>query len=183
MRNLLPKKSKKGITLVETVIAVVVLAILAIGVLSLMSAGGRNILLMSKEASDRAAAAQQLDLVIAAISNGDSRTEGNTEVNPYILKKTEDKVNYCCLNINALFSALDLEEDKVTLVATIDLYDKNDARTISESVKVGEENVTMTLRPVNNVRGWYLELTYKDATAKGVTVKGFVSNSEGVFDQ
>ena len=29
----------------------------------------------------------------------------------------------------------------------------------------------------DNVRGWYLELTYK-----GVTVKGFASNSEGVFD-
>ena len=180
MRNLLPKKSKKGITLVETVIAVVVLAILTTGILSLMTAGGRKILLMSKEASDQAAAAQQLDLVIAAISNGDSRTEGN---NPYILKDTSDKVNYCCLNINALFSALGLEKDKVTLVATIDLYDENDTRTISKSVKVGEENVTMTLRPVNNVRGWYLELTYKDATAKGVTVKGFVSNSEGVFDQ
>ena len=179
MKNLLPKKSKKGITLVETVIAVVVLAILTTGILSLMTAGGRKILLLSNEASDQAAAAQQLDLVIAAISNGDSRTE----VNPYILKETYDEVNYCCLYINELFNVLGLEEDNVTLVATIDLYDSTDNRTISKSVTVGEENVTMTLYPVNNVRGWYLELTYKDATAKGVTVKGFVSNSEGVFDQ
>ena len=41
----------------------------------------------------------------------------------------------------------------------------------------------MTYTYHNFNEGWYLELTYKDATAKGVTVKGFVSNSEGVFDQ
>lgn len=179
MKNLLPKKSKKGITLVETVIAVVVLAILTTGILSLMTAGGRKILLLSNEASDQAAAVQQLDLVIAAISNGDRRTE----VNPYIVKGTTNEVNYCCLNMDVLIDSLNLDSSKVQLTATIDFYDTSDKRSMTKIITIDETSVTMTLYPVNNVRGWYLELTYKDASAKGVTVEAFVSNSEGVFDK
>ena len=170
MKNLLPKKSKKGITLVETVIAVVVLAILAIGVLSLMSAGGRKILLLSNEASDQAAAVQQMDLIVAAISNGD-----NGATATYIVKKTTDEVEYCYLKLDELLDTLDIDETKVTLTASIELYDDETAKFTDVD---GNRYYSVT-----DIRGWYLVLTYKDVSVKGVTVEAFVSNSEGVFDK
>lgn len=180
MKNLLPKKSKKGITLVETVIAVVVLAILTTGILSLMTAGGRKILLLSNEASDQAAAAQQLDLVIAAISNGSEE---------YIKKVTKgtgsDSISHCYLDLNALKSAVALD-GKAQLTVRFALYDGNIIDTLDTNgeLKKDPNDSTKQLNyPVKDIRGWYLVLTYKDASAKGVTVEGFVSNSEGVFDQ
>ena len=180
MKNLLPKKSKKGITLVETVIAVVVLAILAIGVLSLMTAGGRKILLLSNEASDQAAAVQQLDLVIAAISNGDEQ---------YIQKITKtvgtDEASCCYLDIGALRAALSLD-DKVQLTTKFALYDGSIVSTVNDDGSLKTETVGGVTKqlsyPVKDVRGWYIVLTYKDASAKGISVEAFVSNSEGVFD-
>ena len=169
MKNLLPKKSKKGITLVETVIAVVVLAILTTGILSLMTAGWRKILLMSKEASDRAAAAQQLDLVIAAVSNGSDQ---------YIKKGpniTDNTVENCYLDLTGLKEAVGLSNN-ATLRVKFALYNGE----IKDALNDKGEYISY---PTKDIRGWYLELTYKDASAKGVTVEGFVSNSEGVFDQ
>ena len=180
MKNLLPKKSKKGITLVETVIAVVVLAILTTGILSLMTAGWRKILLMSKEASDRAAAAQQLDLVIAAVSNGSDQ---------YIKKGpniTDNTVENCYLDLTGLKEAVGLSNN-ATLRVKFALYDGNIVDTLDDNGVLKTETVngeeTPLSYPTKDIRGWYLELTYKDASAKGVTVEGFVSNSEGVFDQ
>ncbi len=70
MRHVFPKKSKRGVTLVESVIAVVVLGIFATGILPLLTSGGTKILETSQESAAYAQATQKLDFVIAAISNG-----------------------------------------------------------------------------------------------------------------
>lgn len=138
------KKSKKGVTLVESVFAVVVLSILVIGVMSLLTAGGVKIHQVSNESNSHSQAVQKLDMVISAIANGSAT---------YI--KTDPVVE---LDTSALLNTLNLGTD-VELVAEIELYDTSAAATVL------------------NCRGWYLTLTYK-----GATVKGFASNSEGVFD-
>ena len=144
MMKFLPKKSKKGITLVESVFAVVILAMLTIGILSLLTAGGAKIAKISQESNVYSQAVQKMDMVISAISNGSTN---------YI-----DKESQVSLDIDDLKKTLVLND--VTITATPELYDDNKAATVS------------------NFRGWYLTLTYE-----GVTVKGFVSNSEGVFDR
>ena len=146
MRKLLPKKSKKGITLVESVVAVVLLAMFAIGVLTLLTSGGVKIQEISKDAAAYAEATQKLDLAISAISNG------STGTTPYIV--VDATTGKCDLVESQLITTLSLGSD-VTLNATPEAYPSDPS----------------------SVRGWYLELTYN-----GVTVKGFASNSEGVFD-
>ena len=141
----LMKKSKRGITLVESVFAVVILSILTIGIISLLTAGGVKIHQLSNESNAYAQATSKLDLVISAISNGSAT---------YI--DTETTVE---LKVDKLKSAIGLNED-VELTAVMDLYQSGEAATVL------------------NCRGWYLTLTYK-----GATVKGFASNSEGVFDK
>ena len=138
------KKSKKGVTLVESVFAVVILSILVIGIMSLLTAGGVKIHQVANESNAHSQAVQKLDMVISAISNGSTT---------YIT--TEPTVE---LNESALANALGFGSD-VEIDAVIDLY------------KAGEDATVI------NCRGWYLTLTYK-----GATVKGFASNSEGVFD-
>jgi type II secretory pathway pseudopilin PulG len=63
-------KSKKGVTLVESVFAVVILGILTIGILSLLGTGGAKIMQISGESNAHSQAVQKMDLVISAISNG-----------------------------------------------------------------------------------------------------------------
>ena len=144
MRKLLPKKSKKGITLVESVVAVVLLAMFAIGVLTLLTSGGVKIQEISKDAAAYAEATQKLDLAISAISNG-----------AYIDK--DSATDFVSLKDGDLKTYLGLDASDA-LTGTHELYQSGDPTS-------------------TNVRGWYLELTYN-----GVTVKGFASNSEGVFD-
>lgn len=146
----LPVKSKKGITLVESVIAVVVLAMLATGVLTMLTAGGTKIAQISQESSSHAVATQQLDLAISAISNGSSA---------YLVTREEAGSTLVDLDVNALKTTIGLDGE-VAIVATVDLHDDLSAATNA------------------NVRGWYLELTYR-----GATVNGFASNTRGVFDQ
>ena len=162
MRNMFIKKSKKGITLVESVFAVVILATLTIGVITLLTSGGVKIQQISNEADAYSQAVQKMDLIISAISNGST---------DYIV--TTDSI--VSLDIDALMDTLGYSEEdlsNVSITATIDLYDSDDEAT----------NL--------NVRGWFLTLvlTYPDPTDRddhvaSVTVKGFVSNSEGVFDR
>lgn len=149
MMNLFPKKSKKGITLVESVFAVVILGIFATGILTLLTSGGVKIQQISDEASAYTEATQKLDMVISAISNGSSdyidknvdEATGETIVS---LKANETLAEM--LGVTAFSSRLDVYDDDVGLIPS-------------------------------NIRGWYLELTYE-----GAAVKGFASNSEGVFD-
>lgn len=64
------KKSKQGITLVESVIAVVLLGFAATGILSMLIASGTKIFNIGGESAAYAEATQKMDLVISAISNG-----------------------------------------------------------------------------------------------------------------
>ena len=144
MMKIFTKKSKKGITLVESVFAVVILAILTIGIISLLTAGGVKIFQISSEAGAYSQAVQKMDLIISAISNGSAE---NIQTDPTVALKIEE--------LKSTFSLNDVE-----ITATPELYDSAEPAT------------------VGNFRGWYLTLTYQ-----GATVKGFVSNSEGVFDR
>lgn len=146
MRKLLPKKSKKGITLVESVVAVVLLAMFAIGVLTLLTSGGVKIQEISKDAAAYAEATQKLDLAISAISNGSSEYIDTTDESDWDLNAAD--------NLKSTIGVDDVVFERV-------FY------------KVGSPQD----KTASNVRGWYLELTFN-----GVTVKGFASNSEGVFD-
>ena len=140
------KKSKKGVTLVESVFAVVILGLISIGIISMLSTGSTKIFELSNESNAHAQAVQKLDLAISAISNGStSYITSNPTVSLDIqeLKKT-------------IFPD---DHNKIELSAEIVLYEAGEAT-------------------VANCRGWYLTLTYH-----GATVKGFVSNSEGVFDR
>lgn len=138
MNKFLPKNSKRGITLVESVVAVVVLGILVTGILTLLTTGGIKIQEISGESATYAKACQKMDLVISALSHGSDT---------YIDAATDT------VKVDSLISCLSLGDD-VAITATPDNYDSG------------------------KVRGWYLELKYQD-----VTVQGFASNSEGVFDQ
>lgn len=100
MNKFLPKNSKRGITLVESVVAVVVLGILVTGILTLLTTGGIKIQEISGESATYAKACQKMDLVISAISNG-SET--------YITDDT--------LNVNALKSCLDFDDADVDIIA------------------------------------------------------------------
>ena len=148
MRKLLPKKSKKGITLVESVVAVVLLAMFAIGVLTLLTSGGVKIQEISKDAAAYAEATQKLDLAISAISNGSSEYIDTTDESDWDLNAADN------------------------LKSTIGVDGVVVERVLYKTVEGISQDTT-----ASNVRGWYLELTFN-----GVTVKGFASNSEGVFD-
>lgn len=150
MMNLLPKNNKKGVTLVESVFAVVILGIFAIGILTLLTSGGTKIQQISKEASAYTEATQKMDMTLSAISNGSS---------DYIIETDVSGVTTVTLDVTGLQTALGFDATAVTITPTLELYDVSAAATPS------------------NVRGWYLELTYN-----GATVKGFASNSGGVFD-
>lgn len=188
MKNLLPKKSKRGVTLVECVIAVVLLGLLAVGVLNLLTAGGTKIARLSKEAADQAAATQKLDLAISAISNG---SDVSKQPNDYIKKPIKtisgEEVTYCYLDIAVLKSALGLG-DNVAITAKFSLYDgsivettDNNGNLIMETLADGTQ-IPLS-QPLLEIRGWYLTLTYKGQSKNSITVTGFASNSEGVFDK
>lgn len=178
MKNILPQKSKRGVTLVECVIAVAVLGLLAVGVLNLLTAGGTKIAQLSTESADQAKATQILDLAISTISNGSDK---------YIIKSSGE-ITTCHLNTKALmelhgFVKVDGDEDEYV----------KDGVVVSISVKCslyGESAPKDALNgssyidyPLTDIRGWYLTLTYTGQSGKPITVTGFASNSEGVFDQ
>ena len=105
MMKFMPK-SKKGVTLVESVFAVVILGILAIGIISLLTAGGQKIFQISNESKAHSQAVQKLDMVISAISNGSES---------YITKDPT-----VSLNVDTLKSTLGLGD--VSITATPALY-------------------------------------------------------------
>lgn len=148
MMKTMIKKSKKGVTLVESVFAVVILGILSIGIISLLTSGGVKIQEISRESGAYSQAVQKMDLVISAISNGSDK---------YIIKG--ESADTCTLDTVKLLETLNLS-DVENLGCTPELHDTTIGPTVS------------------NLRGWYLTLTFQ-----GVTVKGFASNSEGVFDK
>ena len=152
MTNIFTKKNKKGMTLVESVLAVVILSILVIATLSLLTAGGVKILNIFDDTNAHNQAVQKMDMIISAISNGSSN---------YI---TDDEINHTAtLNENALLSMLGLSTEanngNLQFSATPEIIPP----------KSEDEDPFF--------RGWYLTLTYK-----GATVTAFASNTKGDFD-
>ena len=173
MKKVFMRKSKKGITLVESVIAVVVLGIFATGILSLLSSSGSKIFRIRNESTAYAQATQQLDLVISAISHGsDSFLEkqyetpaegtGGNAAGDTEGESTPAVATKCRLKL----SGLPLEEG-ASISAKVALYDS--------TTLIACDGVTY--HDIAKVRGWYITLTYK-----GASVSGFASNTEGVFD-
>lgn len=154
--RILPVKSKKGITLVETVLAVVVLGILATGILTLLTAGSSKIAQTSREAAAHAEATRQMDLILSAVSNGGDYLVVGTD------PSLEEGQQSLALDADALKTALGLDAETTLTITSTALYDAS---------------MTGPGAVVSNVRGWYLELTYQ-----GETVTGFASNTQGVFD-
>ena len=140
MMNFKMKMSKKGITLVESVFAVVILGIMAIGILSLLSAGGVKIGQISQESRAHAQAVQKMDLVISAVSNG-SNTNGTDD---YIIKN--ESTGEYTLNVSNLKSQLGLGNDVQIAEPVADIFSADG---------------------VSYHRGWYLSLTYNGATVNG----------------
>lgn len=151
--RILPVKSKKGITLVETVLAVVVLGIFATGILTLLTAGSSKIAQTSREAAAHAEATRQMDLILSAISNGGSYLVVGTD------PSLEEGQQSLTLDPDAMKTTLGLDAGTTIAITSTALYDASQGEIVS------------------NVRGWYLELTYQ-----GETVTGFASNTQGVFD-
>lgn len=161
MKKLFQKKSKKGITLVESVIAVVLLGFAATGILTMLTVSGTKIFQLGNSSAAYADATQVLDMAISAISNAPSSdsafiNQATGELNDSSLKSTLQEL----LKDNG---NEDLRFDKLTITSTKDLY---------EAPQNGE---TQSSR---HIRGWYLTVTYKR-----VTVTGFASNTEGAFDK
>ncbi|MBR4865611.1 MAG: prepilin-type N-terminal cleavage/methylation domain-containing protein [Clostridia bacterium] len=138
-KKLLPKKSKRGVTLVEAVMAVVVLTMFATGVLTLLTTGRTKIAETNAAANAYAAATQKMDAVIATISNG----------GPYLAEGTDASGNPTfALDLGALKTALGDSSLNLTIYE-IDLYD--------DSLPATKDNV----------RGWYLKLFHDGATVTG----------------
>lgn len=112
MNKFLPKNSKRGITLVESVVAVVVLGILVTGILTLLTTGGIKIQEISGESATYAKACQKMDLVISALSNGSDT---------YIDAATDT------VKVGSLISCLSLGDD-VAITANPDNYDSGKVR-------------------------------------------------------
>ena len=160
MMNLLPKKSKKGITLVESVIAVVCLAILTIGIISLLSTGSAKIVTTGHESANMSEATEMLDFTISAISNGSLETTKSS---------TGGEIAAIVVLSDAEMNAL-LEE------AVDDAFSRS--VTVTSTISYHDPDMNINYRDESaNVRGWYIKLTWN-----GVTVRGFASNTEGVFD-
>ena len=118
MMKLFPKKSKKGITLVESVLAVVILATLAIGTISLLTAGGVKIHEISSESGAYSEAVQKMDLVISSISNGSSE---------FVKTRTENEIEVVYLDVEAIKTKLGVQ-----VTAVHELYDSSEpARAIN----------------------------------------------------
>ena len=169
MKRVFMRKSKQGITLVESVIAVVVLGIFAAGVLSMLSSSGSKIFRIRGESTAYAEATQQLDLAISAISNGsDSFLDKLTDPasGGAAGGATEETTPAIATKCRLKLSGLPLKEG-ASISAKVALYDS--------SALVPCDGVTY--HDISNVRGWYITITYK-----GASVSGFASNTEGVFD-
>ena len=160
MKRFKMDKSKKGITLVESIFAVVILGILTIGIVALLASGGAKIIQISNEANAHAQAVQKMDQLIAAISNGCGvvKTEANGAVSYSLIIKD------AIVDPNAPTEP-DAENPQVGLITSLGF----------ENVEIAEPTPTYHLD--GTLRGWYLSLTYH-----GVTVNGFASNSKGAFD-
>ena len=147
----LPRKSKRGVTLVEAVVAVVVLTMFATGVLTLLTSGRTKIAETNTTAAAHAAATQKLDAIIATISNGGFTADDGS----------------------LLWEDFHIDGTPAPGIKTTVGFDGYSLDSCEPSLYRDEAGPSM-----QNIRGWYLTLTYD-----GVTVNGFASNTQGVFDR
>ena len=132
------KKSKKGITLVESVIAVVMLGFAATGILTMLIFGGTKIFQIGGESSAYAEATRRMDQMIAAVSNGFAS-------NPDLADDLYDEDLAEGLSTDVLNTFFgyggDADADDYSLTAKAKAYPEG-----------------------AGIQGWYLTLTYKDVT-------------------
>ena len=137
MMKVFQKKSKKGITLVESVIAAVVLGFAATGILTMLIFGGTKIFQIGSESNAYAEATQRMDQVIAAVSNGFAT---NTTVANALYDDTLSEG----LSTDVLNNFLGFDTDA------------EDGYSLTAKAKEYGEGA--------GIQGWYLTLTYKDVT-------------------
>lgn len=152
-------RSKKGITLVESVLAVVLLGFAATGILTMLTVSGTKIFQLSDTSATYAEATQRLDLVIATISNsgfeGSAYTDAHGNAKTFLSSSGE-------LNPDNVLEALEFDSDCDLVI-------------VGDPVKYPGNPSS---EPTKNIRGWYLKLTYNN-----VSVQGFASFTEGSFDK
>ena len=137
--------NKKGVTLVESVLALAILALVAVALLSLFTTGSTAVSAESNRAAAYATAVQKMDFLMAAVSDC-----GASCADPISGE----------LSVAQLKAALpqgSLHNTEIT--AKVSLYD------------------TSLPSRLENVRGWYLTLTYQ-----GVMLDGFTSYTREVFE-
>lgn len=125
----LPRNNKKGITLVEVVIGVFVLSIFAVGILSLLVYNNNAVSESAREKVATSTAAQKLDTVIAAISNGPDSG----------FFTTDDDDNVTGLDLDALCTLVDLPVDPNSISVTPDMYDSSNIRGWYITLKYSDE--------------------------------------------
>ena len=134
----LPSNNKRGITLVEVIVGVFVLSIFAVGILSLLIYNNQAVADSARDKVDYSSATQKLDMILAAVSNGD-----------------EAFVTYAGEGDNKYATGLEKEE----LADLIGI--------LPENIGVREDRVDKN-NPNSTIRGWYIELEFsEDLTVKG----------------
>ena len=138
------RNNKKGITLVESVLALAILVLIAVAVFSLFTAANSFIAGSGGETAAYAESVQKMDFLIAAVSDSGA------------------------LCSDPITGELSVKQVKEALSDT-GLYDAE------ISARVSLYDPSLPQQP-ENIRGWYLTLTYQ-----GMTLQGFASyGREGV---
>lgn len=136
----LMKNSKMGVTLVESVLAVVLLGFAVTGILTMLLASGTKIFQISGESSDYAEATLRMDQVIAAVSNG-------FESNQTVAEQLYSSAAPQGLAVETLNDFLGYDDD----------------------VDSGIYSLTARAEVYGDglIKGWYLTLKYDTATVTG----------------
>ena len=124
----LPRNNKKGITLVEVIVGVFVLSIFAVGILSLLIYNNHAVSNSTREKAATSTAAQKLDTVISAVSNGPESG---------FLTLDGDN-NVTGLDLDALCTLVDLTAGSIT-VDSVDKYDASNIRGWYITLKYSDE--------------------------------------------
>ena len=134
----LPRHNKKGITLVEVIVGVFVLSIFAVGILSLLVYNNQAVSDSVIDKTNYSTATQKLDMIIAAVSNGDEL---------FVTYEGEGDNKY----------AVGLEKEELADLVGV----------LPENVGVTEDRVDKN-NPNSTIRGWYIELKFsEELTVKG----------------
>ena len=124
----LPRHNKKGITLVEVIVGVFVLSIFAVGILSLLIYNNQAVSNSTREKAATSTAAQKLDTVISAVSNGPE--------SGFLTLDSDNNVTG--LDLDALCTLVDLTAGSIT-VDSVDKYDASNIRGWYITLKYSDE--------------------------------------------